>query len=134
VFSEVTDDAQAAAALDAQSLAVFFPSGRPPRQAGAMSVPGWRIGYLALHTEKEPFNRPKVRHAVAAALDVVPISRAIGTSALPLQSLLPSGVWARRDARIALEGDAQGAKRLLAEGGFKKGVPPTLLVMNGSPG
>jgi len=134
VFTGVADDAQAAAALDAQSLSVFFPAGAPPRQSGAVSIPGWRIGYLALQTEKEPFSRLKSRRAVATALDPVLISLAAGAAALPLQGFLPSGVWARREARMMMEGDAERAKRLFAEGGLRRGIAPTLLVVDGDKG
>jgi len=119
VWSAVSDDAQAGAALDAQSLSLYFPAGAPPRQSGAVSVPGWCIGYMALHSEKEPFSRPKVRRAVATALDPIGISRAVGASALPLASFVPGGVWARREARISLEGDPERAKRLLGESGAR---------------
>src|SRR5262245_11797523 len=66
VFVEMASDSQAQAALDTQNLDVFFPAGAPPRQAGAVSIPGWRVGYLALQTEKDPFRRVQVRRAVAA--------------------------------------------------------------------
>jgi len=127
-FSEIADDAQAMLALDAQSLDAFFPAGAPPRQTGAASVPGWRIGYLALQTEKEPFSRPKIRRAVSTALDPAAISLAAGASATTLQGFLPSGVWARRDARTAMEGGPERAKRLFAEAGPRRGAGPVLLV------
>jgi peptide/nickel transport system substrate-binding protein len=131
VFSEAADESQAIAALDAQSLDVFFPSGAPPRQNGASSVQGWRIGYLALQTEKEPFNRVKGRRAVAAALDPAVISLAVGGAAVPLQGFLPTGVWARRDGPPIMEGNAERAKRLFTEAGLRRGISPTLVVADG---
>ena len=131
VFTEAADDAQAAAALDAEQLDLFFPAGAPRRQTGAMSVPGWRIGYLALQAEKAPFSGVKMRRAVATALDPVVISLAAGAAAVPLQGFLPTGVWARRDARVAMEGDPERAKRLFAEGGLRRGASLTLLVPDG---
>jgi peptide/nickel transport system substrate-binding protein len=128
VFSEVPDEAQAVAALDAQALDVFFPAGAPPRQSGAVSVPGWQIGYLALQTDKEPFSRVKNRRAVATALDPAVLSLATGAAASPLQGFLPSGVWGRREARTPTAGDGDAAKRLFAEGGMRPGMAPTLLV------
>lgn len=131
VFSEAADEAQAGAALDAQALDLFFPAGAPPRQSGAVSVPGWRIGYLALQTEKEPFSRVKSRRAVAAALDPAVISLAVGGAAVPLQGFLPTGVWARRDGSTIMEGNAGRARRLFAEAGLRPGTSPTLVVADG---
>jgi peptide/nickel transport system substrate-binding protein len=131
VFTTAPDASQAAAALDAQALDLFFPAGAPPRQSGAVSVPGWRIGYLALQTEKEPFSRGKVRRAVATAIDPASISLAVGAAALPLRSFVPTSVWGRRDGPMILEGSPERAKKLLAESGLRRSTPPTLLVADG---
>ncbi len=128
VFTEIADDSQAMAALDSQALDVYFPVGAPPRQTGAVSVPSWRIGYLALQTEKEPFSRVKVRRAVATALEPASISLAVGAAAVPLQSFLPAGVWSRRDGPIVTDGGAERAKKVLAESGLRKGAALPLLV------
>ena len=64
---ELGDEAQADAALGAQSLDVAFLSGVPARPAGAMSITGWRMGYLALQTEKNPYRRLKASQAAFAS-------------------------------------------------------------------
>src|SRR5262249_9366780 len=117
IFSE-TDAAQADGVLDAQGLDVFFPAGPPPRARGAQSIPGWRVGYLALQTEKEPFKRVKARHAVALALEPAQIAATLGQVAVPLQTFLPPGVWARRDKPPIMEASPERAKRLIGEAGF----------------
>jgi peptide/nickel transport system substrate-binding protein len=131
VFQEAPDEAQAAAALDAQSLDLLLPAGAPPRQAGATSVASWRIGYLALQTEKEPFSRVKIRRGVAAALDSSLIAQAVGPAAVPLQTFLPPGAWARRDGPALMEGNAERARRLFAEGGLRRGASPVLVAAEG---
>jgi ABC-type transport system substrate-binding protein len=131
VFTEAADASQAAAALDARALDLFFPAGAPPRQTGALSIPGWRIGYLALQTEKEPFSRMKVRRAVAAALDPASISLAVGATAVPLQGFLPTGVWGRREGAGILDGNVERARKLLAESGLRRGTSPALLIADG---
>src|ERR1700687_5086980 len=68
------DPAKAEADLDSRGLDLLIPAGAPSRMQGALSVPGWRIGYLAVRTEKEPFKRKKVRQAIAAALSPAAIS------------------------------------------------------------
>jgi len=67
-FLEAGDSGRAQADLDSRGLDLLIPAGAPSRMQGALSVPGWRIGYLAMQTEKEPFKRKKVRQAIAAAL------------------------------------------------------------------
>ena len=81
------------AEVDARSLDVWFPPSPPRRMSGALSTPGLRVGYLAFQTEKEPFARKKIRHAVAAALDPAVVGVALDPAAVPLQSFLPPGVW-----------------------------------------
>ncbi|PYM51668.1 MAG: hypothetical protein DME14_02595 [Candidatus Rokuibacteriota bacterium] len=128
VFLEVDDDDQAEAELDARTLDVWFPPGPPRRTEGALSLPGLRVGYLAFETEKVPFSRRKVRQALAAALDPVVIGVALERAAVPLQSFLPPGMWARREGSPVLGGSRRAVKTLLAEGGWSEGLRPTLLV------
>ncbi len=123
---EAADNTQAEAALSAQSLDVLFPAGAPPRLSGAVSVPSWRIGYLALQTEKPPFNRVKARRAVGAALDTGRITSALGQAAVPLQTFLPRGVWSRREGPMLMGADPERAKRWLAEAGLPAGTSATL--------
>jgi ABC-type transport system substrate-binding protein len=126
VFLEVATDDNAEAELDARGLDIWFPAGPPRRTAGALSTHGLRVGYLALQTEKEPFSRKKIRHAVAAALDPALIGVALGDAAVPLPSFLPAGVWARREGSPVLGGTRQAVKALLADG-WPKGYKATML-------
>src|SRR5688572_7588540 len=114
VFLEVATDDNAEAEFDARSLDVWFPPGPPRRMAGALSTPGLRVGYLTFQTEKEPFSRKKVRHAVAAALDPAVIGVALENAAVPMPSFLPAGVWARREGSPVLGGTRDAVRALLA--------------------
>ncbi|HKO21955.1 MAG TPA: ABC transporter substrate-binding protein, partial [Candidatus Eisenbacteria bacterium] len=69
VLMEQADEARATAELDARGLDLYVPAAAPPRLAGALAIPSWRIGYLALQTEREPFLRKRIRQGMAAALD-----------------------------------------------------------------
>src|SRR5581483_606775 len=133
VFLDVDTEERAEAELAAGGLDIWFPPGPPRRGDWAVSIPGLRVGYLAFQTEKEPFSRKKIRHAVAAALDPAVIGIALGRAAVPLQSFLPPGVWARREGSPILGGTRRAALKLLAEGGWPRGFTPTLLVANDLP-
>jgi len=134
VVLEVGTDDHAEAEFAARALDVWFPPGPPRRAEGALSVPGLRVGYLAFQTEKEPFSRKKVRQAIAAAVDPSVVGVALGRAAVPLQSFLPPGVWARREGSPVLGGTRHHVARLLAEGGWPRGYAPTLLVPSDVPG
>lgn len=133
VFLEVASDEHAEAEFDAGALDVWFP-GRPPRGTEwALSRPGLDVGYLAFQTEKEPFSRRKIRQAVAAAIDPARLGAALGRAAVPLQSFLPTGVWARREGSPILGGTRRTVATLLREGGWPEGFVPALLAANDDP-
>ena len=128
---DVASEERAEAELDAQTLDVWFPP-RPPRRAeGALSAPGPRVGYLAFQTDREPFSRRKVREAVAAGIDPATLNASLDRAAIPLQSFLPPGVWARREGSPILTGHRQAAKKLLVEGGWPRGQRAILGVAPG---
>jgi peptide/nickel transport system substrate-binding protein len=129
VFVDVVTDEQAEAELEARALDVWFCTGAPRRPEGALSVPGLRVGYLAFQTEREPFARKAVRQAVAAAIEPGTIGGTVDGWAVPLQSFLPLGVWGRREGSPITGGGQDAAKKLLAAGGWPKGVTPTMLVV-----
>jgi peptide/nickel transport system substrate-binding protein len=127
VFLEVATEEHAQAEMDARALDVWFPSTAPRRAERALSLPGLRVGYLAFQTAKEPFARRKLRQAVAAALDPAVLSVALEGAAVPLQSFLPPGVWARREGSPILGGTRQQVRALLSEGGWPKGATAAML-------
>jgi peptide/nickel transport system substrate-binding protein len=128
VFLDVSGDEQAESELDSRSLDVWFPPTPPRRSEGALSAPGLRIGYLAFQTEKEPFSRKLLRQAVAAAIDPAILTVALDRAAVPLQSFLPPGVWARREGSPILGGSRTTVRTLLRESKWTKETKPTLLV------
>jgi peptide/nickel transport system substrate-binding protein len=127
VFLDVATDDHAEAEFDAKALDIWFPSGPPRRQQGALSIPGPRVGYLAFQTEREPFSRKTIRQSIAAGIDPGVLGVALGTAAVPLQSYLPAGVWARREGSPVLGGTRQTVAALLKQGQWPAGFTPTLL-------
>lgn len=132
VFVAEPDEARATAALVAADIDVWAPATPPSRPEGARSVPGWRIGYAALQTERDPFRQRKARQAVAAALDPVLLDTAMQPAARVLATFLPRGVWARLDGPPLLRGDATLARRLFGEAAVTPGSAVTLLIAAGS--
>ncbi len=120
--------------LEARAVDVLLPDGAPSGLAGALSVPGWRIGYLAMQAEREPFSRKKVRQAVAVALDPATIGVAVEPVAVPLPTFLPPGVWGSAGGATAGSGRPEVARRLLGEAGAGRGLSPSLLVAPLAPG
>jgi peptide/nickel transport system substrate-binding protein len=116
------------AELDGRRLDLWFPTAPPLRTDGAVSLPGWEVGLLALQTEREPLAKKRVRQAVAAAVDPVALSTALGRAAVPLQSLLPPGVWGRREGPPILGGDVLTARQLLGGVGLHQGISGTLML------
>ena len=128
VFLDVSDDDHAEAEFAARALDIWFPPGAPRRVDGALSTPGLRVGYLAFQTEKEPFSRKKLRQAVAAAIDPATLGAALDRTAVPLQSFLPPGAWARREGSPVLGGTRDQVRALLRDGGWPQGATPVMLI------
>src|SRR5437867_348030 len=115
-------------ASDARTVQIVLVQPYAPRRADhALSAPGLRVGYLAFQTEKEPFTRKPLRQAVAAALDPAVLAVTLGRAAVPLQSFLPPGVWARREGGPVLGGTRAQVRSLLLQGNWPKGATAAML-------
>ena len=126
-----------AVADDAAALAGFGSAGTlhaalvsaPPAWAAVglqvISAPTWRVGLLALRTERGLTSRKAVRQAVALALDPGLIHPALGRWAEPHAGWLPPGAWALRESGPQ-PFDPPRARRLLAQMGT---FDPTLTLL-----
>lgn len=132
VLLDAGDPVRAEADLDARGLDLLVPAGAPSRMQGALSVPGWRIGYLAVQAEKEPFKLKKVRQAIAAALSPAAITTSVEPLATALGFFLPRGVWAWTATPPVALGDAAAARRLLGEAGVGHGFTASLVADAGA--
>ncbi len=115
-----------AMADDAAALGGLGPGGplqaamvaAPPAWAAlglqVVAAPTWRVGLLALRTDRGLTSRKAVRQSVALALDPALIQPALGRWAAPHAGWLPPGTWAARDAG-PLPFDLARARRLLAQ-------------------
>ncbi|RLC77323.1 MAG: peptide ABC transporter substrate-binding protein [Chloroflexi bacterium] len=91
-----------------------------------IEVPGAYIRYICFNVTTPPFDNPKVRQAIAAAIDRNAIVEKVflGTVA-PLYSMVPMGMWSHIDAFKDAYGEhnIEKAKELLAEAGFTEDNP-----------
>jgi ABC-type transport system substrate-binding protein len=71
---------------------------------------------------------------VAAALDPATLGAALERTAVPLQSFLPPGAWARREGSPVLGGTRDQVKSLLRDGGWPQDATPVMLIPGDVPG
>lgn len=113
-----TGEAQVAGAIPASTLA------RLKTAAGIKieSIATPRTATLLINTKKAPFDNPKVRQALQAAIDVEGIAASVyeGSVIPAIGPFAPSEPWAPKGAKPATYDPAK-AKALLAEAGVKPG-------------
>jgi peptide/nickel transport system substrate-binding protein len=92
--------------------------------------PGMNVGYLAMHTEKKPFDNLKVRQALNHAINkkaiVDTIYEGLGTVA---KNPLPPILWGYNDQIQDYEYNPNKTKALLKEAGYPAGFETTLWAM-----
>lgn len=76
-----------------------------------------QIYYYGINTKKPPMDNPKVRKAVAMAIDRQELVQMLGGGQLPLSSWIPSGMFGY-EAERGLQFDPAKAKELLKEAGY----------------
>lgn len=91
---------------------------------------GLNMGYLALNTQKKPFDDPKVRKALAMAINKQAIIDSVfqkhGT---PATNPIPPILWGYNKEIKDYPYDPEQAKKLLAEAGFPNGFDVDLWYM-----
>jgi len=80
--------------------------------------------YLAMNTTQAPFNNPKVRQAIALAINRSDIRDAayLGTGELGLEEVPTGSTWYDESGVFAAKQDIAKAKSLLAEAGYPQGL------------
>lgn len=88
---------------------------------------GSNISYLALNTQKKPFDDVRVRRAVSHALNKQEIVAAVyGDAAVPADAPIPPVLWSYNKDIVQYEYNPEKAKALLAEAGYPDGFAFTL--------
>ena len=92
-----------------------------------MSEPGANVGYLALNTQKKPFDNVEVRRAIAMALNRENYLQAVyqGT-ATSARNPIPATVWGSNPDIKEVEYNPKKAKELLKKAGFPNGFETEL--------
>ncbi len=95
-----------------------------------MKKPGFNIGYLAMNTEKKPFDNKLVRQAINHALNKKAYLQAVylGNAEIA-KSPLPPMIWGYHTGITAYDYDVEKAKTLLKKAGLSKGFETDLWVL-----
>ncbi|OFC68887.1 ABC transporter substrate-binding protein [Alteromonas confluentis] len=92
--------------------------------------PGLNIGFWAFNTERPPFDDPKVRKALALAIDKNTLLEAVYfESATRAKTLLPTASWAFQSDAEDTAYNPVLAKKLLKEAGIEPGFTMTIWAM-----
>jgi len=91
---------------------------------------GLNVGYLALNTEKAPYDNVKVRQAMNYAIDRNEIVAGVyGKAGKPAKNPIPPTMWSYNDDIEAYDYNPEKAKALLAEAGFPDGFKTEIWAM-----
>lgn len=137
VFRGIPEPASRLAELKAGAIHIAInlsPEDYPLVQKDPNLVPvlqdGLNIGYLAFHQSHEPLDDPRVRQAIALAIDKKAIVEAfyagLGT---PADQFVPPAMWGRSERVTDYPYDPQRARQLLAEAGYPNGFETELWYM-----
>lgn len=94
------------------------------------SQTGLNIAFLSVNNERPPFDDPRVRHALARAIDRdALVSRILGGHGEPARNPLPPSIWGYSSRTRELGLDRSAARRLLAEAGHPDGFETSILAV-----
>jgi len=92
--------------------------------------PGLNVGYLALNTEKKPYDNVKVRQAMNYAIDRNEIVAGVyGEAGAVAKNPIPPTMWSYNDDIKPYPYDPEMAKKLLAEAGYPNGFKTEIWAM-----
>jgi peptide/nickel transport system substrate-binding protein len=94
------------------------------------SKPGLNVGYLAMNTDRPPFNRAEVRRAVNHAINKQGLVKLLFRNmATPAKNPIPPTMWGHADQISDYGYDPDKARQLLKEAGYPNGFETTLWAM-----
>ena len=91
---------------------------------------GLNVGYLAMNTEKKPFDNKLVRQAVNYAINKSDIIKGVyGDLGQPAKNPIPPGMWSYNNDVVDYAYNPTKAKQLLAQAGYPDGFSTTFWAM-----
>ena len=85
-----------------------------------VSIPNFGVYYYGFNTKKPPFDNPKVRQAIASAIDRQEIEKILGGGEKPTKTIIPPGLLGHKND-VGLAFNPEKAKELLKEAGYGEG-------------
>ncbi|MET1254696.1 ABC transporter substrate-binding protein [Aliikangiella maris] len=96
-----------------------------------LSQPGLNVAFLALNTQKPPFDNRLVRQALNYAVNKQAIVKAVyQNTATPARTAIPPTLWAYDDTIIEHEYNLQNARNLLKDAGYENGFKMNIWTMS----
>ena len=137
VIKSIPDNTSRVAALSGGQLNIsdgLNPDDVPTlKKRGGIKVvlrPALDVGYLAMNTQKKPFDNAKVRQAINMAINMPKLVKAFfGDTANVASNYMPPAVSYFNESIKPYKYDPNQAKKLLKEAGVKKGFKPSLWYM-----
>ncbi len=100
---------------------------RANKKLKVISQPGLNVGYLAMNTEKKPFDNVLVRQAINHALNREAYMKAIYLgNATVAKNPIPPTMWSYQKATKGYDFDPEKAKKLLKKAGLENGFETTI--------
>jgi ABC-type transport system substrate-binding protein len=100
-----------------------------PAGSRLLQAPDLGVVYLGFNTSKPPFDDPRMRQAVAYALDKQALLAAAGVRGAPAAGLLPPGIAGYDPSLQPYPYDPARARQLFVAAGGRPGLPVTLLTI-----
>ncbi len=91
---------------------------------------GLNVGYLAMNTQKKPYDDKRVRQAMNHAINRDEIIKAVyGSAGQPAKNPIPPTMWSYNDDIESYSYDVEKAKALLTEAGYQDGFKTEIWAM-----
>ncbi len=115
----------------AKPLPIHIKAAQKHDNIQVISQPGLNIAYLAMNTQKPPFNNQLVRVAINHAINKNSIIKAVyRETATKAKSPVPPNMWSYDQSLIDYQYNPELAKELLLEAGFSSGFKMNIVTTN----
>ncbi|MDQ7050828.1 MAG: ABC transporter substrate-binding protein [Enterobacterales bacterium] len=116
--------------LMASPLPIHIQVAKNYPQLQVLSEPGSNVAYLALNTNKKPFDNPLVRKALNYAINKKALIKIVyNNAAVAAKNPIPPNMWSYNKAIEPIPFSLEKAKQLLTEAGFENGFSMELWAM-----